>query len=99
MKGWYVLATLILACLAVGCTRQPDANYVPSQQVQKLKPELRESVQTFLKRYCGTLQAPKLLGSEGVSRRTCLAARRFIPVIVCNATESQATAMGWRPRI
>lgn len=57
-------SAIALASLIIGCAREPDAAYVPSQQVQKLKPALQTQVVEILKDRCGTPQRPKLLGNS-----------------------------------
>lgn len=67
MHGRFLFLALVLTTAAVGCARQPELPYVDSKEVQKLKPEMKEKVHAFLARYCGTPQAPKLLGNDQVS--------------------------------
>jgi len=54
----------VLTCAAAGCSRQPDLRYVDSKEVQKLKSEMKDKIHSILAHYCGTPQAPKLLGNE-----------------------------------
>jgi mono/diheme cytochrome c family protein len=58
--------SIALVAVVVGCARQPDAVYVSSQQVQKLRSELQKQVLTVLKDRCGTPQTPKLLGRPDI---------------------------------
>ena len=67
MHGRFLLVASVLTTAAAGCARQPDLPYVDSKEVQKLKPEMKEKVHSILAHYCGTPQAPKLLGNDQVS--------------------------------
>ncbi len=62
--GRILCALLALAGLvgAVGCQRSVPAQYVSSEQVGELEPELQTAVCTELTRFCGTPMTPKLLG-------------------------------------
>jgi mono/diheme cytochrome c family protein len=66
VKRWFATSSAVLATLIVGCARQADVNYVPSDQVQKLRPELRNKVLSILKDRCGTPRTPKLLGNSAI---------------------------------
>ncbi len=48
--------------LAVGCARQPEPSFTPSEQVKKLKPEFQTKIAKILNDQCGRPMAPKLLG-------------------------------------
>jgi len=63
VKVWFGASVVCLASAVVGCSRPPDVNFVSSQEVQKLKPELQKQVRGILLEQCGTPRAPKLLGS------------------------------------
>jgi mono/diheme cytochrome c family protein len=67
-----VYAIVAVACassMASGCSRQPQRlDYAPSDQVGKLKPELRTQIDAVLTERCGTPQSPKLLGGPEMSR-------------------------------
>jgi mono/diheme cytochrome c family protein len=56
-------AALVLAAFA-GCTRAPQPEFVSSEAVKKLSPELQSRVQTVLSEATGTAEAPKMLGDE-----------------------------------
>jgi mono/diheme cytochrome c family protein len=84
VKRHFATCSIAVATLIAGCAREPDAVYVSSQQVQKLKPELQKQVLSVLKDRCGTPQNPKLLGNtvikaahlrrgEAVYSRYCVA--------------------------
>jgi mono/diheme cytochrome c family protein len=63
--------TLAVACAGVtaGCSRQPErVDYVASEQVGKLRPELRGGIDAVLTERCGTPRSPRLLGRPDVSR-------------------------------
>ncbi|MEX2112719.1 MAG: c-type cytochrome [Pirellulales bacterium] len=47
---------------AVGCQRNVPAQYVSSEQVDELEPDLQTVIHAELTRFCGTPAAPKLLG-------------------------------------
>jgi mono/diheme cytochrome c family protein len=64
VKRKLAACSIALAAVTVGCARQPDAVFVSSQQVQKLRPELQKQVLSILKDRCGTPQKPKLLGNS-----------------------------------
>ncbi len=59
-----VMSSTLLASAVVGCSRAPVVNFVSSQDVQKLQPELQKQVRGILLDQCGTPRVPKLLGSE-----------------------------------
>jgi len=63
----FALGAIVLTCVVVGCSRQPDLRYSSSQQVQKLKPEFQTQILSILRDHCGTPQAPRLLGSPQLS--------------------------------
>jgi mono/diheme cytochrome c family protein len=64
VKRTVVTSSIAMAALVAGCAREPDAVFISSQQVQKLKPELQKQVREVLKDHCGTPQRPKLLGNS-----------------------------------
>ena len=64
----FPLALLALAVVvASGCDRAPVLQFQPSEQVQKLKPELQTQIRETLEKYCGTPDRPKLLGNDKIS--------------------------------
>jgi mono/diheme cytochrome c family protein len=66
VKGRLLIVATVLTCAAAGCSRQPDLAYVDSKDVQKLKTDMKDKIHSILTHYCGTPQAPKLLGNEQV---------------------------------
>jgi mono/diheme cytochrome c family protein len=60
------MASILTAAIA-GCARQSDLPYVDSKEVEKLKPDLKEKIHSILAHYCGSPQAPRLLGSEQIT--------------------------------
>ncbi len=67
VHGRFLVLALVFMSAAAGCARQPEPPYVDSNEVQKLKPDMKDKVHSFLARYCGTPQAPKLLGNDQIS--------------------------------
>jgi mono/diheme cytochrome c family protein len=64
-----VILAVACACVAAGCSRQPErVDYVASDQVGKLRPELRSRIDAVLTERCGTPRSPRLLGRTDVSR-------------------------------
>jgi mono/diheme cytochrome c family protein len=53
---------LVALAALLGCQRSAPEQYVNSEQVGELDPELRGAVNKELVKYCGTPSAPKLLG-------------------------------------
>jgi mono/diheme cytochrome c family protein len=51
-----------LLATALGCQRSVPVQFVSSEPVKQLEPELQESVQAELQKLCGTPTLPKLLG-------------------------------------
>lgn len=69
VKSCSMAAAVIWAGLAAGCSRQTEpVDYTPSDQVAKLRPELRAQILDVLKERCGTPRSPRLLGHPEVSR-------------------------------
>jgi mono/diheme cytochrome c family protein len=69
VRGRFFLVGLLLTSAgAAGCARQVErAPYVDSKEVQKLKPEMKERIRSILDHYCGTPNAPRLLGDDHVT--------------------------------
>jgi mono/diheme cytochrome c family protein len=61
-----VAAGLIL--LIAGCTRTVEPEFVSSDAVKKLPPELQKKVRDALGAECGTAVAPKLIGDDKATR-------------------------------
>ena len=59
-----VAAMMAIGLLAtgVGCQRHVPVQFVSSDQVTQLEPELQESIRVELAKFCGTPTNPKLLG-------------------------------------
>jgi mono/diheme cytochrome c family protein len=69
VKSWHAILVVACAGAAAGCSRQPErVDYVASEQVGKLRPELRSRIDAVLTERCGTPRSPKLLGRPDVSR-------------------------------
>ncbi len=59
--AWLAMAMVGLTA-GIGCQRSVPVQYVSSEQVEELEPELQTAVHTELTKFCGTEAAPKLLG-------------------------------------
>jgi mono/diheme cytochrome c family protein len=69
VRPWHAIVAVAWAVAAVGCSRQPDlVDYALSEQVAKLRPELRQRVDAVLTEWCGTPRSPRLLGRPDVAR-------------------------------
>jgi mono/diheme cytochrome c family protein len=58
-----VLATL-LATATIGCRPSAAPHFVASEQVGSLDPELQQQIDELLRKFCGTPNSPRMLGSE-----------------------------------
>ncbi len=60
-RGWVVA----VACVALaGCQRAAEPQFVSSDLVEQLEPELQEQVREQLHKYAGTPNNPKLIGAD-----------------------------------
>ena len=64
---WRPFVAVGLALLIAGCSRTIDPEYISSDAVKKLPPELQKKVVDGLNAECGTPAAPKLIGDDKVS--------------------------------
>lgn len=67
---WACLALVAWLTVVGGCQRTPDLQFVSSQQVLDLSPELQDLVRQTLAQHTGSATQPRLLGaSEATQRR------------------------------